>query len=170
MSIQNPLAAFHQVKAFFFDVDGVMTDGSLLVTEAGEFLRRMSTRDGFAMKLAVRLGYPIGVITGGSSIGVEKRLELLGISPIYSGIQVKGPVFLDHIKKSGLDPSTVLYMGDDYPDIDVMPHVGLPACPADAIPEIQRICTYISPFKGGEGCVRDVIEKTLRIHGKWPYA
>ncbi|MCF8237050.1 MAG: 3-deoxy-D-manno-octulosonate 8-phosphate phosphatase [Saprospiraceae bacterium] len=168
--MNNSLAAFHPIKAFFFDVDGVMTDGSLLVTESGEFLRRMSTRDGFAMKLAIKLGYPIGVITGGSSIGVEKRLTLLGVSPIYSGVQIKEPVFLEYIQSSGLDPTTILYMGDDYPDIEVMPHVGLAACPSDAIPEIQRICTYISPFAGGDGCVRDVIEKTLRIQQKWPYA
>ncbi len=170
MIMENPFAAFHQIRAFFFDVDGVMTDGSLLITESGEFLRRMSTRDGLAMKLAVRLGYPIGVITGGSSLGVEKRLQLLGVSPIYSGIQTKGPVFLEHIRTSGMDPATILYMGDDCPDLDVMEHVGLAACPADAIPEIQRICSYISPFKGGDGCVRDVIEKTLRIQEKWPFA
>lgn len=168
--MNNSLEAFHQVKAFFFDVDGVMTDGSLLVTESGDFLRRMSTRDGFAMKLAIKLGYPIGVITGGSSVGVEKRLSLLGVSPIYSGIQSKGSVFLEHIQASGMNPDSILYMGDDYPDIDVMPHVGVATCPADAIPEIQRICTYISPFAGGDGCVRDVIEKTLRIQKKWPYA
>ena len=130
----NPLKAFANVKAFFFDVDGVMTDGSLLVTENGEFLRRMSTRDGFAMKLAIRLGYPIGVITGGSSRGVEHRLHLLGVDPIFSGIQDKEPVFLDYLNQSGLRPSEILYMGDDYPDIEIMAHVGLPACPADAIP------------------------------------
>ncbi len=168
--MKHTLEFFHQVKAFYFDVDGVMTDGSLLVTESGEFLRRMSTRDGFAMKLAVKLGYPIGVITGGSSLGVEKRLQLLGVSPIYSGIQSKGPVFQEHIQSAGIDPQTILYMGDDYPDMEVMPQVGIPACPADAIPEIQRICAYISPFAGGDGCVRDVIEKTLRIQKKWPYA
>ena len=166
----NHLKAFANVKAFFFDVDCVMTDGSLLVTESGEFLRLMSTRDGFAMKLAIRLGYPIGVITGGSSKGVEHRLHLLGVQPIFSGVQDKEPVFLDFIHQSELHPGDVLYMGDDYPDIEIMTHVGLPACPADAIPEIQRICTYISPMKGGDGCVRDVIEKTLRIQHKWPYS
>lgn len=166
--ISDPTPPFHRVTTFFFDVDGVMTDGSLLVTESGEFLRRMSTRDGLAIKLAVKAGYSVGVITGGTSLGVEKRLHLLGIDPVLSGIQDKYPVFADQLRHSGVPVEHVLYMGDDLPDLEIMRVVGLAACPADAIPEIQEISRYVSPFKGGEGCVRDVIETTLRIQGRWP--
>lgn len=165
----SPLEAFSQVRTFLFDVDGVLTDGSVLVTDDGALLRRMSTRDGFAMKLCIRLGYPIVIITGGTSSGVERRLRLLGVETIFSGISDKVSAFDGYLADSGKNPQEILYMGDDMPDWDVMQRVGFAACPQDADPAIQTISHYVSPYRGGQGCVRDIIEKTLRIQGKWPW-
>lgn len=167
--ISSPLESFSRVRTFLFDVDGVLTDGSVLVTEEGALLRRMSTRDGFAMKLCIRLGYPIVIITGGTSSGVERRLRLLGVESIFSGISDKVAAFETYLAESGDDPQGILYMGDDMPDWDVMQRVGFAACPQDADPSIQGISHYVSPFRGGQGCVRDIIEKTLRIQGNWPW-
>lgn len=163
------LAAFRKVHTFMFDVDGVLTDGQMLINDSGEFLRRMSTRDGFALKLAIRAGYQVAVITGGSSPGVENRLRLLGITSIYSGIQDKPAAFAHWMEAHPCDPEGILYMGDDLPDYEVMHMSGVPCCPADADPAIQAISIYVSPKPGGNGCVRDVLEKTMRIQGKWPY-
>jgi 3-deoxy-D-manno-octulosonate 8-phosphate phosphatase (KDO 8-P phosphatase) len=163
------LSSFKTVHTFMFDVDGVMTDGQMLVTDSGEFLRRMSTRDGYALKLAVRSGYHVAVITGGSSPGVEHRLRLLGIPSIFSGISDKPAAFAHWLEMHPCDTGGILYMGDDLPDFEIMQMVGVPCCPADADPSIQALSVYVSSRQGGEGCVRDVIEKTMRIQGKWPY-
>lgn len=165
----NVLSAFRDIHTFVFDVDGVFTDGTLLITEQGELLRRMTVRDGFAVKLALRSGYRMVVITGGSSEGVDKRLRALGIDTIYSGIQDKLTVFRRYFAEHPVNFDAVLYMGDDVPDLEPMREVGLPACPADADPSIMAIAKYVSPLRGGHGCVRDVIEKTMRIQGKWPF-
>lgn len=167
--ISSPLDAFGKVRSFLFDVDGVLTDGMVLVTDEGGLLRRMSTRDGYAMKLCIKLGFPIAIITGGTSPGVERRLRLLGVETIFSGISDKLSAFGTYLAESGIDPSTILYMGDDMPDWEVMQRVGFAACPMDADQAIQSISHYVSPYRGGEGCVRDVIEKTLRIQGEWPW-
>lgn len=163
----NNLEAFGNVRTFIFDVDGVMTNSQLLVTEEGQLLRSMSVRDGFALKVAVRAGYRVAVITGGSSEGVVKRLRALGVSHIYAGVQKKIEVYESFMQEFNLRHENALYMGDDLPDYEVMLKVGLPACPADAVPEIMRISNYVSPKKGGEGCARDVIERVLRLHDKW---
>jgi 3-deoxy-D-manno-octulosonate 8-phosphate phosphatase (KDO 8-P phosphatase) len=165
----NNLTPFTEIKTFIFDVDGVFTDSTLLVTENGELLRKMSVRDGFAIKLALRSGYDIVIITGGTSLGVDKRLRSLGIQHIYSGIQDKLTTFKAHFGYPIENKSSLLYMGDDYPDWEIMEEVGLATCPADAEPAIQQRAQYISPHCGGQGCVRDVIEKTMRIQQKWPF-
>ncbi len=170
MNMTDPLARFARVKTFMFDVDGVMTDGSILVTETGEFLRTMHTRDGYAIKQALRQGFRMVIITGGTSAGVEQRLRLLGIPEIYAGVADKLSVYQDWLRSEQVDPASILYMGDDLPDYEVMQEVGLPCCPSDADPAIQAISAYHSPFPGGKGCVRDVIEKTLRLQGKWSLA
>ncbi len=163
----NQLEKFKDIHTFIFDVDGVMTDSDVLITESGELLRKMNIRDGYAMKRAIRDGYRIGIITGGSSEGVRKRLEALGITDIYVGRFEKMEAFEEFVSKHDLDPDGILYMGDDVPDYPVMRRVGLPTCPSDAIPEILEFSAYISPYKGGAGCVRDVIEKVMRLQGKW---
>ncbi|MFN7116224.1 MAG: KdsC family phosphatase [Saprospiraceae bacterium] len=163
----NQLEKFRDVHTFIFDVDGVMTDNQILITEAGELLRKMNVRDGYAIKKAVQEGFRVCIITGGSSEGVRKRLEGLGVVDIYAGRQQKMEAFEAFVLKYDLDLHGILYMGDDFPDRAVMRRVGVPTCPSDAIPEILEFVDYISPFKGGDGCVRDVIEKVLKLQDKW---
>lgn len=156
------------VKGFVFDVDGVFTNNTIQVTETGELLRTMNVRDGQTVKWAIEAGYTIGVITGGRSEGTKKRLTDLGITEYYSGIKEKLPAFHSFLERSGLLSSEVCYMGDDLPDLPVMRRVIVSACPADAVPEVIEISDYISPLPGGAGCVRDIIEKVMKIQGKWP--
>lgn len=163
----NQLEKFRDIHTFIFDVDGVLTDNEVLVTEEGYLLRKMNVRDGYAIKHALVQGYRICIITGGRSEGVRIRLEGLGVKDIYLGRQDKIEAYEDYTTAYELDESGILYMGDDLPDYPVMRKVGLPTCPSNAAPELFSICKYVSPFRGGEGCVRDVIEKVLRLHGKW---
>ncbi len=165
--MHNPLELFRHIHTFIFDVDGVLTDSSLLILENGKLLRQMNTRDGFAMKQALKAGLRLCVITGGKSEGVIDRLRALGLSDIYYGVEDKREPFEELLAAYDLDPEGICYMGDDLPDYEVMLQVGLPACPADAAPEIRGIAKYVSPFAGGKGCVRDVIEKTLKLRGQW---
>lgn len=156
-----------QIKAFIFDVDGVLTDGLVHVTETGEQLRRFSIKDGYALQLAVKRGFPIAIISGGRSQSVVSRLKGLGIQDIYIGVDTKLDAFEEFLLIHDLQPDQVMYMGDDIPDHPVMQKVGLPVCPADAAEEIKSISRYISPIKGGAGCVRDVIEKVLKVQDLW---
>ena len=156
-----------QIKAFVFDVDGVLTDGIVHVTEAGEQLRQFNIKDGYALQLAVKRGYKIAVITGGRSEGVRLRLKGLGITDIFMFVDSKVQVFNQFLADKQLSASQVLYMGDDIPDLQVMQLSGLPVCPADAVEDIKTISEYISPKDGGKGCVRDVLEKVLKIQNQW---
>ncbi len=156
-----------KVKAFAFDVDGVFSDGSVILHPDGELVRAMNIKDGFAVQLAVKKGYPVAIITGGVSEPVKKRFLKLGVTDIYLGSSNKIDDFNDFLYKYTLNATDVLYMGDDLPDYEIMRIAGFPACPDDAAVEIKEISEYISFRKGGEGCVRDVIEKVLRLHGKW---
>jgi len=163
----NHLERFHAIHTFIFDVDGVLTDSSVLILEDGKLLRKMSIRDGYAIKQAVLAGYRICVITGGKSEGVRSRLLNLGVSDVYLGKDDKLEAYEELVGLYELDQDGILYMGDDVPDYPVMRKVGLPTCPANAAPEVLGIAQYVSPYRGGEGCVRDVIEKVMRLHGKW---
>jgi 3-deoxy-D-manno-octulosonate 8-phosphate phosphatase (KDO 8-P phosphatase) len=156
------------VKAFLLDVDGVLTDNRLLVTEAGELLRTMHVRDGQAIKWAVQAGYPVAVITGGRSEGVRRRLLDLGVEEYHPGVHDKSEVFLSFLHRTGLNVSEVCYMGDDLPDLPVLRRVLFSCCPADAVPEVLAAVDYVSPRGGGEGCVRDIIEKVMKLQQKWP--
>lgn len=158
---------FSAVKSFVFDIDGVFTDNTVLVMENGELLRTMNVRDGFALKRATQAGYKVAIITGGRSQGVALRMQSLGVSHVFSGIQDKLTIFEDYCARESIDPAQVLYMGDDMADIPVMRRVGLPVCPSDSIPEVIKISAYVSPLAGGKGCVRDVLEKVLKLQGKW---
>ena len=154
------------IKAFAFDVDGVFS-GNIFLSSTGEQLRTMNIKDGYAVQLAVKKGFPIAIITGGFSDGIKIRFEGLGVTDIYMRSSNKPHDFKDFINKHNLDISSVLYMGDDLPDYEVMKKVGLPVCPADAAEEIKSLSKYISIAKGGEGCVREVIEQVLRAQEKW---
>ncbi len=156
-----------QVKAFVFDVDGVFTNGTLFLLPGGELARQMNIRDGFAIKYAAEAGYPIGIITGGEDEPVRWRFNKLGISNIYLASTDKELDFADFIEKNKIGAKDILYMGDDIPDLNVMKKVGVPTCPADADSDIKAVSAYISDKKGGEGCVRDVVEQVLRAQENW---
>lgn len=157
----------NHITTFVFDVDGVLTDGSIAVTTTGEMLRTMNIKDGFALKTAVDKGYNVCVISGGSNEGVRLRLAGLGIKDIHLGTHHKTKTLNDYLASKNLKHENVLYMGDDIPDLLVMKEIGLPSCPQDAVPEIKAISKYVSHKKGGKGCVRDVIEQVLKVQGKW---
>jgi len=155
------------IDTFIFDVDGVLTDGTVHVSPTGEMLREMHIRDGFAMKAAIESGYNVCIISGGSNEGVRIRLRNLGITDIHLGTPDKVATFKEYIELYQIKAENVLYMGDDIPDFHVMQLVGLPTCPQDAAPEIKAISNYISHVNGGKGAVRDVIEQVMKVQGKW---
>ncbi len=155
------------IRAFVLDVDGVLTDSSVLITTSGEVLRTMNIRDGYAIKEAVQKGYRVAVISGGTNEGVRVRLESLGVTDIELGVPDKLAALKSLLDRYNLEASSVLYMGDDIPDFPAMQLAGLAACPQDAAPEIKAICTYVSHRNGGHGAARDVIEQVLKVQGKW---
>ncbi|MDB2571821.1 MAG: HAD-IIIA family hydrolase [Polaribacter sp.] len=156
-----------KITTFIFDVDGVLTNGTLTIMPDGELVRHMNVKDGYAMKTALKNGYRVCIISGGTNEGVRNRLAALGIEDIYLGAHNKIEQYQELVKKYNLKAENILYMGDDVPDYPVMKIVGLPACPNDAVTEIKEVANYISNKKGGEGCVRDVIEQVMRVQGKW---
>ncbi len=155
------------ITTFIFDVDGVLTDGTVTITSSGEMLRRMNIKDGYALKTAVDNGFNVCIISGGTNEGVRTRLKGLGIKDIYLGAHNKIEQLKDFLDTNNIKIEHVLYMGDDIPDFPVMKLVGLPSCPQDAAPEIKAISKYISHKHGGKGAVRDVIEQVLKVHDKW---
>lgn len=161
------LQKLKDIKAFVFDVDGVLTNGDILASDSGEFLRTFNIKDGYALQLAVKKGYPVCIISGGKGAAMEKRFEGLGIKYVNLGVSDKVQVFEDFLAAAEISASEVLYMGDDIPDYNVMKLVGLATCPADACEEIKSICSYISPYPGGKTAARDVIEKVLKVQSKW---
>lgn len=164
---QNFKEKLKSVKTFIFDVDGVLTNGMLLVMPDGEFLRSMNIKDGYAMQLAIKKGYLIVIISGGHSTGVPIRLKRLGIQEVHMGVPDKNEVFSSIVTKYNLKHSEILYMGDDVPDSEVLTQCGVPCCPADAVTEIKSKCIYVSQKSGGDGCARDVIEQVMRLQGSW---
>lgn len=157
----------NDITTFVFDVDGVLTDGSVFITNDGEMLRTMNIKDGYAMKTAIDCGYNVCIISGGKNEGVRIRLQNLGIKDIHLGCPDKIETFNNYTALYAINPEQVLYMGDDIPDYQVMNLVGLPTCPQDACAEIKSISKYISHKNGGKGAVRDVIEQVLKVQGKW---
>ena len=157
----------NDIKAFIFDIDGVLTDGTVHIAEDGQLLRQMNIKDGYAMKVAIDKGYPVCIISGGSNEGVRIRLQNLGIKDVYMATPDKVEKFHEICDAYQLKPEHILYMGDDIPDYLVMQKVGLPTCPQDAVQEIKGVSKYISHANGGKGAVRDVIEQVLKVQGKW---
>ncbi len=157
----------HQIRAFAFDVDGVFTDGQVYLNEGKEFIRSVNIKDGYAVQYCVKMGYPIAIISGGSSEAIVLRFKKLGVTDIYMSSSNKLDDYEDFRIKYGLEHEDILYMGDDIPDYEIMQRVGLPCCPVDAAHEIKELSSYISPRGGGEGCVRDVIEQVLKVQDKW---
>ena len=165
------MAAFKEdlvnVKAFVFDIDGVLSTQTIALNAFGIPNRTVNLRDGYAIQLAVRKGYKVCIISGSSSKEYSKRLKMLGVKDIYLNSRSKLEHFSSFLKRYNLKKSDVLFMGDDIPDYEVMKEAGLPVCPSDADSEIRQVASYVSDKKGGEGCVRDVIEQVLRLHNKW---
>ncbi len=155
------------IDTFIFDVDGVLTDGTVTLMPSGEQVRKMNVKDGFAIRHALSKGYRIAIISGGESEGVKKRFEYLGVTDVYLGCENKKDALSDLLHIHELKVQNVAYMGDDLNDWEIMQEVGLPTCPQDAATEIKGIAEYISNKNGGAGCVRDIIEQTLRTQGKW---
>lgn len=155
------------ISTFIFDVDGVLTDGTITITTNGDMHRTMNTKDGFALKTAVDQGFNVCIISGGTDEGVRKRLKGLGITDIYLGTHQKDEIMDEYLDINNISRDNVLFMGDDIPDLYVMQQIALPCCPQDAVPEIKGISKYVSHRKGGGGCVRDIIEQVLKIQGKW---
>jgi 3-deoxy-D-manno-octulosonate 8-phosphate phosphatase (KDO 8-P phosphatase) len=155
---------------FVFDIDGVLTDGMLIVTGSGPLLRQMNIKDGYALPLAVKQGYHVVIISGGKNDAVKQRLAGLGVTEVYISVAEKRPLLHELLEAKHLSKEQILYMGDDVPDYEAMLSVGLPTCPADACDDIRGISAYISPFAGGKGCVRDVVEKVLKLNHHWPLA
>lgn len=161
--MSNYLEKLKDIKCFVFDVDGVLTNGTVLALESGEQARSFLVKDGYGIEVALKAGYHMAVISGGSQVGVQKRLEFLKIKHIWLGVKDKVTHLNTLCAELNISASQILYMGDDWPDYDVMKLVGLPTCPADAIQEIKDVSLYVSDKKGGEGCVRDVIEKVMKV-------
>lgn len=157
----------NNITTFVFDVDGVLTDGTVTVTTSGEMLRKMNIKDGYAIKTAIDNGYHICIISGGSNEGVRLRLKGLGVSDIYLSVNDKIEILNNYLNTNNINSENTLYMGDDIPDLQVMQLVTLPCCPQDAAQEIKAVSKYISHKSGGKGAVRDVIEQVMKVQGKW---
>ena len=163
----NQLQLFETIDTFILDVDGVLTNNQLLVQNDGSLLRSMNIKDGYALQLAIKKGYTIIVISGGKNVGVQLRLEGLKIDTVFLGIQNKLEKLNELVSTQNINLQTSVYIGDDMPDITCMQQVALPCAPADACHQAIEVAKYISPIKGGEGCVREIIEKVLTLKGDW---
>jgi 3-deoxy-D-manno-octulosonate 8-phosphate phosphatase (KDO 8-P phosphatase) len=163
----NYKTLLNHITTFIFDVDGVLTDGGVLLLPGQQPVRRFHSKDGFALQHAIKAGYRVAVITGGRSEAVKERMQQLGVTDIYLGASNKIEQLEELMMMYDLTPEQMLYMGDDLPDYEAMTAVGVATTPSDGAPEIKAIADYVSPKAGGQGCVRDVIEQTLKVQGKW---
>ncbi|MCR5014895.1 MAG: HAD hydrolase family protein [Bacteroidales bacterium] len=160
-------AMLSKVTTFLFDYDGVMTDGTVYMDSNGDPLRSSNVKDGYALQLASKLGYNVAVISGAVVTNITKRLNSLGVRDVFTGAFDKVLTLDEYMKQKQLTPEQIVFMGDDIPDLRVMKKVGVPACPADAADEVKAISVFVSKCPGGRGCVRDIIEQTLKSQGKW---
>ena len=155
------------IKAIIFDVDGVLSAETITLSADGEPLRTVNIKDGYAIQLAVKMGLRVVILTGGRTEAVRLRYERLGVEDIYMGCAVKIRAYDEFLEKYKLTDAEVMYMGADVPDLEIMRRAGCPVCPQDACPDIKDVSLYVSPYRGGYGCGRDVIEQTLRAQDKW---
>ena len=165
--MQNFKERLNHIKTFLFDVDGVLTNGSVLIMENGEVVRNMNSKDAYALQLAIKKGYRIAIITGGNSQAVKKALQGLGIEDVFLAQSDKLQCYKDYINEHDLKEEEIVFMGDDLPDYEVMKRVGIAACPNNAAHEIKQISIYISNRNGGEACARDIVEQVMRCQGTW---
>lgn len=165
--IDNILSRLAHIRLVALDVDGVLTDGKLFILPEGQAFRGFNIKDGYAIQLAVRMGLEIAIVSGSGDDAVFSRFSKLGVRHIFLGVKDKKSTLNTLLDSIGVSKSEVLFMGDDLPDLAVIQSVGLAACPADAATEIKKIAHYVSPLNGGNGCVRDVLEKILKLQDKW---
>lgn len=165
--MRNYKEKLHKISTFIFDYDGVLSDGRIMITDSGEQLRSANAKDGYALQYAKKKNYRIGVISGGYSPAMQKRLEILNIDFVHLKVKDKKICFENILKEHKLDKEEILFMGDDIPDCPIMMEAGVATCPVDAAQEIKEVSHYISEKKGGEGCVRDVIEQVMKVQGTW---
>ena len=160
---------FSKIKAFAFDVDGVLTDGGILADLNGELYRVFDSKDGMAIRMAVMKGFHMAIITGGRSESIRQRFGSCGIKPedVYLRSRAKIEDFEDFCQRHGLEPEEVMYFGDDLPDIPVMVACGCGVCPSDAVDEGKEIAGLISTKPGGKGGAREIIQTVLKEQGKW---
>ena len=158
---------FQQITTFIFDFDGVMTDGTVFNDFEGHPLRATNVKDGYALQLATKLGYHVAVVSGAICPSMIIRMNSLGVKDVFTGIPDKVLKLNEYMVEQGLKEAEIVFMGDDIPDLRVMQRVGLAACPADAVPEVRAISRFVSERKGGQGAVRDLIERVLKSQGKW---
>ena len=155
------------ITTFIFDYDGVMSDGKVWIVNEEQQIRNANVKDGYALHHAVKKGYRVAVISGGNGISIQARMAFLGVKDVFTRVAYKKARFEEYLRENNLRPEEVLYMGDDIPDYEVMKMAGVSACPADAAVEIQEVADYISHKKGGDGCVRDIVEQVMRVRGDW---
>lgn len=163
----TPDSLFTPITTFIFDFDGVMTDGTVFCDFDGHPLRATNVKDGYALQLASKLGYNVALISGAVCPSTIVRMNSLGVTDVFTGSPDKVQKLEEYMKEKGLHPEEIVFMGDDIPDLRVMQRVGLPACPADAVPEVKSISRFISEKPGGKGAVRDLIERVLKEQNKW---
>jgi 3-deoxy-D-manno-octulosonate 8-phosphate phosphatase (KDO 8-P phosphatase) len=164
------LAKLKNISCFIFDVDGVLTNGEVIVMPNGVLVRKMNIKDGYALQLAIKKGYDVWIISGGNSIEVQDRLQKLGIKEVHMSVTDKAILVKKLAAANKVKLDNVLYMGDDMPDYEAMKIAGIAACPNDAAYDIKNIANYIALAKGGEGCAREVIEKVLKLNDHWDLA
>ncbi len=167
MVVRNYKELLKNITTIIFDYDGVFTEGKILLLENGDQLRTANVKDGYALQLAIKKGYRIAVISGGNSDSIKVRLKKFGIYDVFIRVEHKIKVFNEYLQKHKLNREEVLFMGDDIPDCQIMKEARVAACPADAVEEIKTLSHYISYFKGGDGCVRDILEQVMKVQGKW---
>lgn len=156
-----------KVSTVIFDVDGVLSTGTIPMSSEGEPLRSINIKDGYAIQLAIKMGLRLAIITGGKDDAIMKRYSKLGMKDIFMGCGVKLEVYRKYLQQNGLDKEEVIYVGDDIPDYEIMKEVGCPCCPNDACHDIKELSTYISPYNGGMGCARDILEQVMKAKGVW---
>ena len=156
-----------KIKAVVFDVDGVLSAGTILMDGKGDPVRTINIKDGYAIQLAVKHGLQLAIMTGGHNENVRSRYEYLGVEDVYINFSMKIKTWEEFLKKYDLKEEEIIYVGDDIPDYEVMQHAGCPCCPQDACAEIKQIACYISDCKGGYGVARDILEQVLKAQGNW---
>jgi 3-deoxy-D-manno-octulosonate 8-phosphate phosphatase (KDO 8-P phosphatase) len=168
--MENIKTKLTRINTFIFDMDGVLTNGTIWVMHGHDPVRNLNSKDGYAFQLAAKKGYKLFLLSGGNSVAIKEILLRSGFSEIYMASHDKEATYKQMLTDHDLKPEEILYMGDDLPDHCVLKQVGVPACPADAVPEIKDICLYVSQRKGGDACARDVVEQVMRSRGDWEIA